>query len=158
MLTVHLSIILVINQINAQNLNCVSLRQFYTRICYKYFSSLTYVYCWYTLLCVSDKHHLVEVRTKHRTLAIINPSSLRLDDTFTVIPLIWESYDPIWRSVSLYLTFRPFTSLALRGNEETDILLLFCSIFLYDSSSLLRRVRYRKSMMLGFRKGKKCTS
>lgn len=127
-------------------------------ICNKYFSSLKYVYCWNTLLCVSDKHHLVEVCTKHRTLAFINPSSLRLDDTLTVILLIWESYDPIWRSVSLYLTFRPLISLALRRKEETDILLLFCSIFLYDSASLLRRVRYRKSMTLGFRKGKKCTS
>jgi len=137
---------------------CFILRHFYTRIWYKNFSCLMYVYCWNTLLCVSDKHHLVEVRTKRTTLAIINPSFLRLDDTFTVIPRIWESYDLIWRSVSLYLTFRPLISLSLRRNEETDILLLFCSIFLYDSSSLLRRVRYRKSMMLGFRKGKKCTS
>jgi hypothetical protein len=143
-----------------KSVNYVSLRHFYTRICYKYFSSfsLKYVFCWSTLLWVSDWHHLVEVRTKHRTLAIINPSSLRLEDTFTVIPLIWESYDPIWRSVSLYLTFHLLISLVLRRNEETDILLLFRSIFLYDSSSLLRRVSYRKSMMLGFRKGKKCTS
>ena len=69
-------------------MNCVSLRHFYTRIRYKYFSSFKYVYCCNTALCVSDKYHLVEVCTEHSTLAIINPSSLRLDDTFTVTPLI----------------------------------------------------------------------